>query len=103
MQTPHDFSIGTDIGSNHAVVHIGDLNLFFSYSTLVACSYFDKGHRTHRAVRSECRYSNTTARHMGKMGCAGFDKVSEDELRDFVYACLTDIARADALKLLANP
>lgn len=70
----------TTYSNNCVMVKVGRLNLFFSYSTLVAVHCAELNYR----ARTEENYSRTTARHLSKMGCKDWPKVPQSELEDIV-------------------
>lgn len=62
-------------GSNHCAVRLSNGNeIYFSYRTCVAARIGN------RSVRTGKRWSNTTTRHLSKMGVSGWEQVSQEEL-----------------------
>lgn len=81
----------SDIESSRAEIVIGALTLYFSYQTCVAFS------GPVNQYQSYDRYSNTTSRHKGKMGCGGF--VTAPTQEEFVRALEENFAVAGVNQL----
>lgn len=65
----------SQVATNLTITAIGSLNLYFSYSTLIALDYNNIRLRTNEVV------SRTTTKHLKKLGIDDYYKVSPDTLQ----------------------
>ena len=69
---------------NRIIISIGDVDLFFSYKTLVAA-------RTPTArYRTSERYSVTTSKHLGLFGVKDWPQLAPDALEDFATSSMSE-------------
>ena len=65
----------SQVATNLTITSIGKLNLYFSYSTLIALDHNNIRLRTNEVV------SRTTTKHLKKLGIDDYYKVSPDTLQ----------------------
>jgi len=89
----------SQMGSKSAyTVSVGNLTLFFSYSTCVAFNYCDPISGEQICGRDEHKYSVTTSAHMNALGCGRYPAMSNDELQNRVHNCLVDMSITSQLR-----
>lgn len=77
-------------------LNIDDVNLFFSYETLIAASYQDKRARVHN------HWGPATGRHMKEMEVAHWPIMSSEELEEFAKQLLYTQAMNCVVSKLTN-
>ena len=65
----------SQVTTNLTITSIGSLNLYFSYSTLIALDYNNVRLRANEVI------SRTTTRHLKKLGIDDYYKVSPETLQ----------------------
>lgn len=70
------------VRTNFNIVTIDNLELFFSYTTLVAIRKFTGN--TCISYRTDVNYSNTIERHMKEANCKHWDKIPQETLEQLV-------------------
>lgn len=70
----------SQVTTNLTITHIGNLNLYFSCSTLIAFDYNNTRLRIDEAIFG-FYFSRTTTRHLKKFGIGDYYKVSPETLQ----------------------
>lgn len=79
-------------------VGIGNLTLFFSYSTCIGFNYCDPTTGEQITGRREEQFSVTTAKHYGALGCRHYPTMTEQEFHDAVHNCIVDMSISHVMR-----
>lgn len=77
-------------------LRVGDACFFISYSTIIGACVWDGD--THRYVRLNNSWGQTTGRHMNEMGIRSHEIVSDEEMQRLITQSIIRVGQTLALK-----